>query len=114
VRDLEASRRFYTEALRPLGYAPVMELDGMIAYGTGESGGSHWIARRAEPTATAHIAFRAADRVSVDAFHAAGLEAGGRDNGAPGLRPEYHESYYGAYLLDPDGNNIEAVCHKPE
>jgi catechol 2,3-dioxygenase-like lactoylglutathione lyase family enzyme len=60
-----------------------------------------------------HIAFHATDRARVDAFHAAGLEAGGRDNGVPGLRP-YHEQYYGAFLLDPDGNNVEAVCHTPE
>jgi catechol 2,3-dioxygenase-like lactoylglutathione lyase family enzyme len=91
-----------------------MEFDGMVAFGTGEAGGNHWIAQRGEATTTAHVAFRAPDRAAVDAFHTAGLAAGGRDNGAPGLRPEYHESYYGAYLLDPDGNNIEAVCHNPE
>jgi len=114
VSDLEASRRFYTEALRPLGYAPIMEFDGKVAFGTGEGGGNHWIALRGEPTTTAHIAFRAPDRAAVDAFHGAAVAAGGRDNGAPGLRPHYHETYYGAFVLDPDGNNVEAVCHAPE
>jgi catechol 2,3-dioxygenase-like lactoylglutathione lyase family enzyme len=114
VSDLETSRRFYAAALRPLGYAPIMEFDGLVAFGTGEGAGNHWIARRGEPTRTAHIAFRAPERAAVDAFHAAGVAAGGRDNGAPGLRPQYHETYYGAFVLDPDGNNVEAVCHEPE
>ena len=61
-----------------------------------------------------HIAFIAPDRATVDAFHVAALAAGGRDNGAPGLRPRYHADYYGAYVLDPDGHNVEAVCHRPE
>ena len=65
------------------------------------------------PSPGSHVAFAAADRAAVDAFHAAALAAGGRDNGKPGLRPEYHESYYGAFVIDPDGHHVEAVCHKP-
>ena len=73
-----------------------------------------WIGESERPAAPAHIAFAANSRADVDAFHRAGLSAEGLDNGAPGLRPHYHPNYYGAFIIDPDGNNIEAVCHKPE
>ena len=74
-----------------------------------------WITDQREPaTENVHVSFAAADRATVDAFHAAALEAGGTDNGAPGVRELYHPTYYGAYVLDPDGNNVEAVCHRPE
>jgi len=112
VSDMEAARAFYTGALEPLGIRVIMELGPMC--GMGEAGFPYlWFGERGEPSAPVHVALRAADRETVDAFHRAALEAGGTDNGAPGLRPRYHESYYAAFVLDPDGNNIEAVCHEP-
>ena len=115
VSDLAAAKRFYEAALRPLGYSVAMEWeDQHVGFGTGEGGPDFWISRRGEPTQTAHVALRAPNRAAVDAFHAAAVEAGGTDNGPPGERPHYHEHYYGAYVTDPDGNNVEAVCHDPE
>ena len=111
VRDHDASKAFYTKALEPLGIAIVMEFPGFCGFGE-DRGPFFWIAQRDEPSAPAHVAFRSPDRATVDAWHAAALEAGGTDNGAPGPR-QYHENYYGAFVLDPDGNNIEAVCHRP-
>jgi len=112
VRDLVASRAFYEAALAPLGYGVVMEGEQYVAFGPTARPIFFLSAR--EPSAHVHIALQANDRERVDAFHAAGLAAGGRDNGHPGLRPEYHPHYYGAYVLDPDGNNAEAVCHTPQ
>jgi catechol 2,3-dioxygenase-like lactoylglutathione lyase family enzyme len=112
VSDFEQSKRFFTEALSPLGYELIMEPSVSVA-GFGRQGKpDFWIGQgdRGQPV---HIAFAASDRASVDAFHEEALAAGGRNNGGPGLRPEYHQSYYGAYVFDPDGNNIEAVCHEP-
>jgi len=112
VADLNASRAFYLGALEPLGIKPVMEFDG-VACGFGDADKPYfWISQRPIPTPSAHVAFAAPDHATVDAFHAAALAAGGRDNGAPGPR-EYHPHYYGAFVLDPDGNNVEAVCHRP-
>jgi catechol 2,3-dioxygenase-like lactoylglutathione lyase family enzyme len=114
VGDLASARSFYAEALAPLGIKPLMEIEG-VACGFGDDRKPYfWIAARERVTPSAHIAFAAPDRATVDAFHAAALAAGGRDNGEPGPRPIYHEHYYGAFVLDPDGNNIEAVCHRPE
>ena len=110
VRDSAASRRFYEAALAPLGFGLEFEHEGLLAFGSGE-GGRLIIYTSERPIAGVHVAFSAPDREAVDAFHAAALEAGGRDNGAPGLRPEYHAGYYGAYVFDPDGNNVEAVHH---
>lgn len=108
VSDLEASRRFYAAVLRPWGGR---EVSAGEAFGYGPRGSEDlWIAR-GEPGPPLHIAFSAASRATVDAFHAAGLAAGGTDNGAPGVRPQYHREYYAAYVLDPDGNNVEAVHH---
>jgi catechol 2,3-dioxygenase-like lactoylglutathione lyase family enzyme len=113
VSDLDAARSFYVAALEPLGIRPVMEFEG-IAAGFGDGDKPYfWIAKRDPATPSAHIAFGTRDRAVVDAFHAAAIAAGGTDNGEPGPR-EYHEDYYGAFVLDPDGNNIEAVCHHPE
>jgi len=109
VSDLAAARAFYAAALEPLGLGVVMEFPGVIALGLPEQP-ELWMHQGA-PSAPIHIAFHAADRDRVDAFHAAALQAGGTDNGAPGLRPQYHPGYYGAYVLDPDGNNVEAVHH---
>ncbi|MCC6556248.1 MAG: VOC family protein [Polyangiaceae bacterium] len=111
VRDIEASKRFYTAALAPLGYKLLMEFPGGAGFGGPDGKPDFWIGTaRSETIGTAHVAF-AADHPTVDAFHAAALAAGGKDNGAPGLRPEYHPAYYGAFVLDPDGHNIEAVSH---
>jgi catechol 2,3-dioxygenase-like lactoylglutathione lyase family enzyme len=108
VRDLVASRRFYRAALAPWRSREVELDDGSVAFGPK---GSEDLVVRAGPTPSEplHLAFAAPDRSTVDAFHAAALEAGGRDNGPPGLRPSYHVGYYAAYALDPDGNNVEAV-----
>ena len=112
VADLAASRDFYARTLSPLGYAPMLE--GLSGVGFGRDGKpDFWISARTV-SGPLHIAFAGPDRATVDAFHREGLAAGGRDNGAPGLRPDYHASYYGAFVLDPDGNNIEAVTHRPE
>jgi catechol 2,3-dioxygenase-like lactoylglutathione lyase family enzyme len=100
VTDLARSRGFYDAALAPLG----------IAYMCGEG---DTFGLRYAPQTGVHIAFAAADRATVDRFHAAALAAGGTDHGAPGLRPHYHADYYCAFVLDPDGHNIEAVCHLP-
>ncbi len=112
VSDLEQSRRFYAGALEPFG-AHVVEIDGDrgAELAIGPEGSEDLVLAEGEPSAPVHIAFLALDPETVDAFHAAALEAGGRDNGKPGPRPQYHERYYAAYALDPDGNNIEAVCH---
>jgi catechol 2,3-dioxygenase-like lactoylglutathione lyase family enzyme len=109
VRDLDASRAFYERALEPFGIRVLETGDGEVA--VGPEGSEDLILAPGEPAARVHLAFLALDPETVDAFHAAAVAAGGRDNGAPGPRPEYHERYYGAYVLDPDGNNVEAVCH---
>lgn len=112
VRDLAKSKRFYAEALAPLGYRVVKEFPGAVGFGTGAQG-DMWLWRRDPASANTHIAFVCGTRSLVDAFHAAALKGGGRDHGAPGIRTDYHPDYYGAFALDPDGNNIEAVCHEP-
>jgi catechol 2,3-dioxygenase-like lactoylglutathione lyase family enzyme len=109
VQDLEASRAFYEATLLPFGVRVVPY--GEKEIGIGPEGSEDLGLAEGEPRAPIHIAFLAHDPATVDAFHAAALKAGGTDNGAPGRRPEYHERYYAAYVLDPDGNNVEAVCH---
>ena len=113
VSNFEQSKRFYTEALLPLGYELIME-PSVSAAGFGRWGKPDFWIGQGEPGQAFHIAFAADDRATVDAFHEAAIAAGGRDNGGPGLRPQYHPSYYGAFVFDPDSNNIEAVCHGPE
>lgn len=113
VSDLGRSKRFYAEALAPLGYELIME-HHISGAGFGRSGKPDFWIRQGVPSSAVHVAFAAADRATVDAFHEAAVVAGGRDNGGAGIRPEYHSTYYGAFVLDPDGNNIEAVCHGPE
>lgn len=120
VSNMKVSRVFYEKALKPLGIAPVMEVkpemtgtsDSHVGFGTGRP--FFWIGTGGKVSVGTHVAFAAQSRKTVDEFHAAALAAGGRDNGKPGLRPHYHENYYGAFVLDPDGNNIEAVCHAPK
>ena len=118
VSDLDKARAFYLAALQPLGIAAVMEVTeemtgGQGAHlGLGKDGNPFfWIGTGKAATTGCHVAFAAANQAQVDAFYAAALAAGGRDNGAPGLRPHYHPGYYGAFVLDPDGNNVEAVFH---
>lgn len=120
VSDLARAKAFYTAALAPLGYSLFIEAPGQMtesglpAVGFSFGGKpTFWIGGDCPLEPGVHIAFVANDRESVAAFYAAALTAGGRDNGAPGLRPNYHLNYYAAYVLDPDGNNIEAVCHAP-
>jgi len=112
VRDVLASKRFYAAALAPLGYSVLMEFGSAAGFGVPPKP-DFWIGEGAPNVPRVHVAFRASSRAEVDAFHRAALAAGGRDNGAPGLRPHYHAGYYGAFVLDPDGHNIEAVCHAP-
>jgi catechol 2,3-dioxygenase-like lactoylglutathione lyase family enzyme len=113
VRDVARSRAFYAAALAPLGYRVMLEpRPGEV--GMGADRPDFWLALDPEVTSFAHVAFRVDSTDLVDAFHRAGLDAGGRDNGAPGPRPQYHPRYYGAFVLDPDGNNVEAVCHEAE
>ena len=113
VSDFARSRAFYDRALAPLGLKVLMG-DEATYGGYGDSRPFFWIGRlEGEPSARAHVAFTAPNRATVDAFYGAAIAAGGRDNGGPGLRPQYHPDYYGAFVLDPDGHNIEAVCHTP-
>ncbi len=114
VSDYARSKAFYEQALAPLGLSLLMEPVAQAA-GFGKDGKPFfWIESRGEPVhGRLHIAFAVDDRATVDAFHAGALEAGATDNGAPGVRAIYHPTYYGAYVLDPDGHNIEAVCHRP-
>ena len=114
VRSLAATRAFYEAALAPLGYRLGYEgdHDGVRMMGF-EQGGRFdtWFVESTSPSGPTHLAWHADSRAAVDAFYEAALAHGGRDNGAPGLRPHYHAHYYGAFVLDPDGNNVEAVCH---
>ncbi len=121
VRDIARATEFYLKALSPLGIGIIMEVSaeqtgGGGAVGFGANGKPFfWIGEgfRSANDQRIHVAFTAGSRAQVDAFYRAALAAGGKDNGPPGLRPHYHANYYGAFVLDPDGNNIEAVCHAP-
>jgi catechol 2,3-dioxygenase-like lactoylglutathione lyase family enzyme len=113
VSDYEHSKRFYQSALAPLGYVLIMEHD-ISGSGFGRDGKPDFWIQSGDPSGPIHVAFSAADRTTVDQFHGAAVGAGAKDNGAPGPRPEYHPTYYGAFVVDPDGNNVEAVCHRPE
>ena len=112
VRALQVSKKFYMAALAPLGFTVEYDDDGLVGFGP-KGAPALWL-HEGEPGGPLHIAFVANDRAAVRAFYAAALPAGGRDNGAPGLRPQYHANYYGGFVKDPDGNNIEAVCHQEE
>jgi catechol 2,3-dioxygenase-like lactoylglutathione lyase family enzyme len=111
--DHPASRRFYEEALAPLGYEVLMEFEDGQVVGMGIAGKPDFWISPGESSTPIHLAFSASDRASVDGFYAAALAAGGKDNGGPGLRSEYHPGYYAAFAYDPDGNNVEAVFHDP-
>ena len=111
VKDVGASARFYRAALAPLGHVLASQDDA--GAGLGPAGApALWLYRAAETGSGTHVAFAASDRAAVDRFHAEGLKAGGRDNGGAGLRADYGPKYYAAFLIDPDGNNVEAVCLK--
>ena len=113
VTDLDASKNFFLEALEPIGVSVAME--GPYGVGLGQDGKpSLWFHETTDKPAPLHLAFTAKNRQQVDAFYRAALAAGGKDNGAPGLRPQYHQHYYGAFVIGPDGHNVEAVCHLPE
>jgi catechol 2,3-dioxygenase-like lactoylglutathione lyase family enzyme len=117
--DFEASRHFYDAALAPLDFGMIMEVlseesGGYHGIGYGKDGKPFfWLGDDGPRGTGVHVAFSAASRSQVDAFYAAALGAGGKDNGAPGLRPHYHPNYYAAFVIDPDGLNVEAVCHAP-
>ncbi len=118
VADMERSKAFYAAALKPLGIGLMMEVTaaetGAEAHaGFGSDGKPFfWIGTGSKPKGGTHVAFAAETRAEVEAFYRAALAAGGRGNGEPGLRPRYHPNYFGAFVLDTDGNNIEAVCHR--
>ena len=114
VRDYDRSKAFYEQALAPLGLKLLMEpVEGACGFGGEDGKPFFWVSTRGRPPVSgAHVAFEADGREVVDAFHAAALAAGAEDNGAPGRREIYHPNYYGAFVLDPDGNNVEAVCHR--
>ncbi len=119
VSDPAVSRKFYEQALAPLGYRVLMEIPlehtgGVVVLGLGVAPkADFWLNQGTPQKPRIHIAFVAESRVAVDEFYAAAIAAGGTDNGAPGLRPHYHADYYGAFVLDPDGHNIEACCRLP-
>ena len=121
VADAERSRRFYEQALAPLGITLIMSVTaeqteaGGTAHGFGSDEKPYfWVGDNERAGEGTHVAFEVDSRAKVDAFHQAALAAGGKDNGAPGIRPRYHPNYYAAFVYDPDGANIEAVCHRPE
>lgn len=120
VSDYEKSKAFYLQALVPTGHSRLIELPAALGGNTDSAGFCHadgsdfWISQGNAVKPPIHIAFRVSSRAAVDAFYKAAIAAGGKDNGTPGLRTHYHPSYYGAYVLDPDGHNIEAVCHEAQ
>jgi catechol 2,3-dioxygenase-like lactoylglutathione lyase family enzyme len=116
VSDLALSKAFYRQTLGTLGYSVSAEIEGAVGFGAprgseDDPGGDFWLIEGEPHVPRTHIAFRAASEAQVKSFHATALDAGGTDNGAPGLRPKYHRRYYAAFVLDPDGYNIEAVFH---
>jgi len=120
VSDFDKSKAFYRDALGAIGYSLIMEFPASVTGHTDVAGFGEppkpdfWISRGAPNRPALHIAFRVSSREMVDAFYKAAMAAGGTDNGAPGIRAHYHPNYYGAFVLDPDGHNIEAVCHEAE
>jgi len=121
VSDMKRSIAFYTQALAPLGITLIMEVTPEMTGNEGHHAGFgadkkpfFWLSTGKPPKSRSHVAFAAKDRAAVAAFYEAAIKAGGKDNGLPGLRPHYHKDYFGAFVLDLDGHNIEAVSHRPE
>ncbi|WP_069299417.1 VOC family protein [Neptunicoccus sediminis] len=119
VSDFDAAKAFYLAALAPLDGKMLMEIPsehtgGVKVAGFGRDAPTFWISENGQQKPAMHVAFAARNHTEVDAFYKAAIAAGGEDNGAPGPRPHYHEHYYGAFVRDPDGNNVEAVCHAPQ
>ncbi|MCG7490193.1 VOC family protein [Vibrio sp. Of14-4] len=113
VSDFEKSNEFYSKALAPLGIDKIVELED--ASGFGKNGKAEfWLGKGNLPQPPLHVAFAADNRKQVDQFYEAAMASGGKDNGSPGIREQYHPNYYGAFVIDPDGHNIEAVCHRTE
>ncbi len=110
THDLAAASAFYAAALAPLGYSLQFEYPGGTGFGSPEKV-AFWIAQTDQATSSLHIAFAAPSRAAVTAFYEAAIKAGAKDNGAPGVRELYHPDYFGAFVIDADGNNVEAVCH---
>ena len=113
VADMGRSRAFYEAALAPLGLSVLRAGDNWAAFGAARHT-EFWIGTYGPPPGRVHFAFVANDRAAVEAFYAAAMKAGGKDNGPPGIRENYHRNYYAAFVIDPDGHNVEAVCHKGE
>lgn len=113
LSDYEAGKTFFTAALAPLGITQIADVEGNAGFGRGHKP-EFWISQGLGDPVRMHVAFAATDRAQVDQFYQAALAAGGLDNGAPGVRDIYHEHYYGAFVIGPDGINVEAVCHKPQ
>lgn len=120
VSDFERSKSFYAAALKPIGLSLIAEYSAAMTGSIDIAGfglppeAEFWLSHGTPGSVPAHVAFRVENHAAVEAFYSAALAAGGRDNGAPGFRPHYHPNYYAAFVLDPDGHNIEAVCHEPE
>lgn len=112
VSNYEKSKNFYSQCLSPLNIELIMEIEGWAGFGKNQKA-EFWFGPHGQPNSPMHIAFSAETREQVDLFYHAALAAGGKDNGAPGIREMYHPDYYGAFVIDPDGHNIEAVCHNP-
>jgi catechol 2,3-dioxygenase-like lactoylglutathione lyase family enzyme len=113
VKNFAKSKTFYLNSLKPLGIGLLLEDDRSAMIGRKDEGG-FWFGAYGTPATPVHVAFAATSRAQVREFHKAALAAGGKDNGGPGLRPDYHANYYAAFVHDPDGHNLEAVCHAPE
>ena len=116
VSNYQKAKQFYENALAPIGYKLIMEVEGFAGFGLDLSEGpiaTLWLHKGNNPSFKTHIAFTAKNRAEVDEFYNAAIKAGGRDNGKPGIREYYHPNYYGAFVHDPDGHNIEVVCHQP-
>ena len=113
VTNIADAKSFFLEALAPLSIGVIMEFDDAVGLGRDRKP-FFWIGTSEKITAPVHLAFAADSRTQVDEFHRRALAAGGKDNGAPGVRAHYHPNYYGAFVIGPDGHNIEAVCHRPE
>jgi catechol 2,3-dioxygenase-like lactoylglutathione lyase family enzyme len=113
ISNYERSKTFFTHTLAPLGIELVVEVKGWAGFGKNGKP-EFWFGTHAQAQSPMHVAFVAESRAQVDAFHEAALKAGAKDNGPPGIRETYHPNYYGAFVIGPDGHNVEAVCHRPE